>query len=60
MSFNYEGTNSLGFSTEVEIDDSVLKNDSGMLRRSALWFFFIVEMGLQMIIGHIHNIHQLW
>ena len=36
MTFNYEGTNSLGFPTEVEIDDSVLKNDSGMLRRSAL------------------------
>ena len=39
MTFNYEGTNSLGFSTEVKIGDSILKNDSGIFGRSALWIF---------------------
>ena len=58
MTFNYEGTNSLGFSTEVKIGESVLKNGSGILEE-VHYGFFIVEMGLQMIIGHRHNIHQL-
>ena len=40
MTFNYEGTNSLGFSTEVKISNSILKNDSGIFRRSALWVFY--------------------
>ena len=39
MSFNYEGTNSLRFSTEVKIGHSVFKNDSGIFGRSALWVF---------------------
>jgi hypothetical protein len=36
MTFNYEGTNSLGFSTEVKIGDSVFKNACGSFGRSAL------------------------
>ena len=41
MTFNYERTNSLGFSTEVKIGESVFKNDSGTFGRSAfnLWAF---------------------
>ena len=31
MTFNYGGTNSLGFSTDVKIDEFVLKNDSNTL-----------------------------
>ena len=30
ITFNYEGKNSLGFSTEVKIGDSILKNESGI------------------------------
>ena len=41
MTFNYEGSNSLGFSTEVKIGDSVLKNESGIFGRSALWVFLL-------------------
>ena len=57
MTFNYEGTNFLEFSLEVKIGDSALKNDSGILEE-VYYGFFIFEMGLQMIIGHKHNIHQ--
>jgi hypothetical protein len=39
MTFNYEETNSLGFSTEVKIGDSVFKNACGSFGRSALWVF---------------------
>ena len=39
ITFNYEGTNSLEFSTEVKIGDSIFKNDSGTFGRSALWIF---------------------
>ena len=40
MIFNYERTNSLDFSMEVKIGDSILKNDSGIFERSALWVFY--------------------
>ena len=40
MTFNYEGIISLGFSTEVKIDDSIFKNDSGIFGRSSLWVFY--------------------
>ena len=39
MTFNYEETNFLGFLTKIKIGDSILKNDSGIFGRSALWVF---------------------
>ncbi len=39
MSFNYKRANSLGFSTEVKIGDSVFTSGGGTFGRSALWVF---------------------
>ena len=54
MTFNHEGTNSLRFSIEVKIGGFVFKNDSSILEKMHCGLL-IVEMGLQMVVGHIQK-----
>ena len=46
MTFNYEETNYLGFSTEVKIGDSIFKNDNDIFGRrlNRRWEMYNVGM----------------